>query len=245
MSSGDMFDHYIVAATPSSRKKDSKRVRGESSKAASKKAQTDGPSAAAPSKETTPPPTKETTPPPSPLDQPSPTAPVDQHSTPPVPTDQPHHTQPEDTLTSTVGLLTITAGWRRTGTLVTQIKDFDTRHTKAVKVLKGKNSELLKKNAKLTNQNNELREQKAQLTEELLECRAALTKSKEDKEKFTESAKLNYQEGEQLELDLIASRKEMEGRVKELEETNAKNFEKNKKQIYSTPDKYQDAMVGR
>ncbi|XP_062119191.1 uncharacterized protein LOC133832934 [Humulus lupulus] len=236
MSSEDMFDHYTAVATPSSRKKDSKRVRGESSKAASKKAQTEGPSAAAPSKETTPPPTKETMPPPSPLDQPSPTAPVNQNSTPPAPTDHPCHTQPEDTLTITVvssareriyklskhkrrqeaivgtnsmeadqiinrglneiasGLLTITAGWRRTRTLVTQTKDLDTRHTEAMKVLKGKNAELLKKNAELTNQNNELREQKAQLTEELLECRTALTKSNEDKEKFRECGKLNYQE---------------------------------------------------
>ncbi|XP_062114434.1 uncharacterized protein LOC133825521 [Humulus lupulus] len=62
MSSGYMFHHYIAFAAPSSREKDSKRLRGESSKAASKKARTeDHPTAAAPS--------KETTPPPSPLDQ--------------------------------------------------------------------------------------------------------------------------------------------------------------------------------
>ncbi|XP_062114388.1 uncharacterized protein LOC133825471 [Humulus lupulus] len=220
MSSEDVFDHYTAAATPSSRKKDSKRVRGESSKTSSKKARTEVPSAAAPSRETTPPPTKETTPPTSPLDQPSSTVSVGQHSTPAAPTDQPHHTQPEDTLGSTV---------RRTSTLATQTKDFDIRHTEAVKVLEGKNADLLEKNAELTKQNDELLEQKAQLTEELLECRAALNKSNEDKEKFRESAKLNFQEVKQLGLDLTARKKEteeLEGRVKELEETNAKNMEK-------------------
>ena len=64
-----------------------------------------------------------------------------------------------------------------------------------------------------------------------MESRDALKKSNEDKEKFRESAKLNYQQSVQLELDLIASRQEteeMEKRVKELEELEAQNLEKYK-----------------
>ena len=129
--------------------------------------------------------------------------------------------------------------------MVSQTKNFDTRLAKAMKALEGKNADLLKKNTKLANQNKELLEknveltklndglleQKATLTEDLLKNWVALNKAKEDKEKFRESAKLNYQQSKQLELDLIASRKEtkeLEGRVKELEETNAKNLEKYK-----------------
>ncbi|XP_062118298.1 uncharacterized protein LOC133831909 [Humulus lupulus] len=222
MSSEDVFEHYKAAAASSSKKKNNKRVRGESCKTASKKAQTEGPSAAVPS--------KENMPPPSPLDQPPSTPPVDQHPTPPAPSDQPHR------------LLTIIAGWRRAGAMVFQTKNFYTRLTEAMKALEGKNADLLEKNTELTKQNDELLEknielnkqndelleQKATLTEELLESRAALNKSNEDKEKFRESAKLNYQQSKQLELDLTASRKEteeLERRVKELEETDAKNLE--------------------
>ncbi|XP_062093066.1 uncharacterized protein LOC133798654 [Humulus lupulus] len=274
-----MFEYYKAAAASSGRKKDSKRVRGESSKTDSKKARTEGPLAVVPS--------KENMPPPSPLDQPASTPPVDQHPTPPTPFDQPHRTQPKGSLSSTMvssareriynlskhkrsqeaidgtismetdqiinrglneivnGLLTMTVGWRRVGAMVSQTKNFDTRLTEAMKALEEKNAdllekntehaklngELLEKNAELNKQNDELLEQKATLTEELLESWAALNKSNEDKEKFRESAKLNYQQSKQLELDLIASRKEteeLEGRVKELEETDAKNLEKYK-----------------
>ncbi|XP_062094340.1 uncharacterized protein LOC133800399 [Humulus lupulus] len=164
MSSEDVFAHYKAAATSSGRKKDSKRVRGESSKTASKKAQTEGPSAAVPS--------KENTPPPSPFDQSASTPPVNQHSTPPAPSDQPHHTQPKDTLANTMGLLTMTTGWRRAGAMVSQTKNFVTRLAEAMKALEGKNVDLLEKNTELVKQNGELLEKNAELTkqnDELLE----------------------------------------------------------------------------
>ncbi|XP_062104631.1 uncharacterized protein LOC133815865 [Humulus lupulus] len=143
------------------------------------------------------------------------------------------------------GLLTMTAGWRRAGAMVSQTKIFDTRLAEAKKALEGKNTDLLEKNIELTKQNDELLEksvelskqneelleQKATLTEELLESRGALKKSNEDKEKFRESAKLNYQQSQQLELNLITSRhetEELEKRMKELEELEAKNMENRK-----------------
>ncbi|XP_062075220.1 uncharacterized protein LOC133779252 [Humulus lupulus] len=240
MSFEDVFEHYKVAAASSGRKKDSKRTRGESSKTASKKAKNEGPLAAVPS--------KDPTPPPSPLDQQASTPPVNQHSTPPTPSNQPHRTQPEGSLSSTVvnsareriyklskhkpsqeaidgtismetdqilnrglneiGLLTMTVGWLRGGAMVSQTKNFDTRLAEAMKALEGKNADLLEKNTELAKQNGELLEkntelnklndglleQKATLTEELLENQAALNKAKEDKEKFRESANLNYQQ---------------------------------------------------
>ncbi|XP_062075786.1 uncharacterized protein LOC133779905 [Humulus lupulus] len=118
------------------------------------------------------------------------------------------------------GLLTMTAGWRRAGAIVSTTRNFDTRLAEAMKALEGKNTDMLEKNNELTKKNGELfeqnmeltklkeelLEQKATLTEDLLESRDALKKAKEDKEKFRESAKLNHQQSKQLELDLIASR---------------------------------------
>ncbi|XP_062104060.1 uncharacterized protein LOC133815219 [Humulus lupulus] len=219
MSFEDMFDRYSAPAAPSSKKKDSKRHHGESSKAPStKKAQTGDPSAVAPSAA----PSRETTPPLSPLDQTSPPAPVDQNPTPLAPAHQTRHDQPGDVLTSTVGMLTMTAGWRCTGTLVTKNKESDAKHNEEVKVLEGKNAELLGKNT-------ELLEQNSKLAAKLQQYQTTLTKANEDKEKFRECAKLNFQEAKQLETELIASRKEteeLEGRVKELEETTASNLER-------------------
>ncbi|XP_062075235.1 uncharacterized protein LOC133779269 [Humulus lupulus] len=120
------------------------------------------------------------------------------------------------------GLLTMTASWRRAGAMVSRAKNFDTRLAEAKKALEEKNTELLEKNNELTKENGELLEkstelskqkeelleQKATLTEELLEVRDGLKKSNEDKEKFRQSAKLNYQQSVQLELDLIASMQE-------------------------------------
>ncbi|XP_062075735.1 uncharacterized protein LOC133779847 [Humulus lupulus] len=252
MSSGDMFDHYTASTAPSSRKKDSKRLRGESSKAASKKARTkDHPPAATP--------LKEKMPPPSPHDQQSPPAPVNQHSTPPAPTEQtPQGNQPGDALTSTVvglareriyklskhkrsqeaivgtnsmeGLLTITVGWRRTGALLTQTRNADTKYIEAMKVLGGKNVDMLERNTELLDKNTEMLEKNSKLAKELQQFKTALDKANEDKEKFKECARLNCQEAKQLKVDLIASRKEteeLEGRVKELEEMNARNLKKN------------------
>ena len=102
----------------------------------------------------------------------------------------------------------MTAGWRCAAAMVSKTKNFDTRLAEAKKALEGKNANLLEKNNELTKQNSELLEkgaelskqkeelleQKATLTEELLESRAALNKSNEDKEKFKESAKFNHQE---------------------------------------------------
>ncbi|XP_062118587.1 uncharacterized protein LOC133832234 [Humulus lupulus] len=81
----------------------------------------------------------------------------------------------------------------------------------------------------LSKQKVELLEDKATLTKELLEARDALKKANESREKFRESAKLNYQKAVQLELDLVASRQEVEElrkRVQELEEAGAKDLEK-------------------
>ncbi|XP_062100620.1 uncharacterized protein LOC133806547 [Humulus lupulus] len=122
------------------------------------------------------------------------------------------------------GLLTMAAGWRHAGAMVSKTKNFDTRLAEAKKALEGKNTDLLEKNDELTKQNGELLEkiaelskqnvvlleQKATLTDELLESQDALKKSNEDKEKFRKSARLNYQQSKQLELDLIASRQETE-----------------------------------
>ncbi|XP_062114833.1 uncharacterized protein LOC133828197 [Humulus lupulus] len=115
------------------------------------------------------------------------------------------------------GLLTITAGWRRAGALVSRGRHFDVRLVEAKKALEAKNNELTKQNSEflaetteLSKQKEELLEQKATLTEELLETRNALKKSNEAREKFRESTTLNYQQAVQLELDLIASRQEAE-----------------------------------
>ncbi|XP_062074877.1 uncharacterized protein LOC133778874 [Humulus lupulus] len=115
------------------------------------------------------------------------------------------------------GLLTITAGWRRAGALVSRVRNFDTRLAEAKKALEAKNNELtkqigelLEEKMELSKQKEELLEQKATLTEELLETRNALKKSNEAREKFRESATLNYQQAVQLKLDLIASRQEAE-----------------------------------
>ncbi|XP_062093826.1 uncharacterized protein LOC133799850 [Humulus lupulus] len=207
MSSGDMFDPYSAPTAPSSKKKESKRHRGESSKAPStKKVWTGDPPAVILS--------RETMPPPSPLDETSPPAPTEQNPTPPEPADLTPHDQPGDVQTSTVGMLNMTVGWCRTGALITKSKESDAKHTEEVKVLEGKNTELLEQNSKLA--------------QELQQFQAALTKANEDKEKFRECVKLNFQEAKQLEAELIASRKEteeLEGCVKELEETNASNLE--------------------
>ncbi|XP_062093622.1 uncharacterized protein LOC133799640 [Humulus lupulus] len=99
------------------------------------------------------------------------------------------------------GLLTLTAGWRRAGVLVSQGRNFHTRLAEAKKALEAKNNELTKQNGELlaektelSEQNEELLEQKATLTEELLETRNALKKANEAREKFRESATLNYQQ---------------------------------------------------
>ncbi|XP_062085602.1 uncharacterized protein LOC133791699 [Humulus lupulus] len=213
MSSGYMFNRYTAPAAPSSRKKESKRHRGESNKAPStKKARNEDLPAAAPS--------KEIMPPPAPLDQKSPPAPTDQNSTPLAPADQTPHDHPGDTLTSMVGLLTITAGWRRMRALVTQTKDSDSKHTEETKALEGKNAELLEKNTELLGKDTELLEQNSKLAEELQQFQTVLAKANEDKEKFKECAKLNYQESKQLEANLIASRNETE----ELEHNRGANF---------------------
>ncbi|XP_062099183.1 uncharacterized protein LOC133805096 [Humulus lupulus] len=258
MDSEDVFEHYRAAAASSGQKKNSKRARGESSKTASKKARTDDPPATAPS--------KENSPPPSPLEQPTstpsvdqtsnPATPIDEQPSPKAPSSQTLRTQPEGSLPSIVvssareriyklskhkcsqGLLTITAGWRRAGALVSRGRNFDTRLAEAKKALEAKKNELtkqigelLEEKTELSKQKEELLEQKATLTEELLETQNALKKSNEAREKFRESATLNYQQAIQLELDLIASRQEAEElgkRVKELEEAGAKNLEKYK-----------------
>ncbi|XP_062075656.1 uncharacterized protein LOC133779755 [Humulus lupulus] len=228
MSSGDMFNRYTAPIAPSSRKKESKRHCREGNKAPStKKARTEDLPNAAPS--------KQTTPTPAPLDQESPPAPADQNSTPLAPADQTPHDQPGDALTSTMGLVTITSSWHRTGALVTQTKDSDSKHIKKTKALEGKNAELLEKNTKLLGKNTELLEQNSKLAEELQQFQTALAKVNEGKEKFRECAKLNYQESKKLEADLIVSRKEteeLEVRVKELEETNVRNFEKYREATY-------------
>ncbi|XP_062114939.1 uncharacterized protein LOC133828903 [Humulus lupulus] len=115
------------------------------------------------------------------------------------------------------GLLTITAGWRHAGALVSRGRNFDARLAKAKKSLEAtnneltiQNGELLAKKTELSKQKDELLEDKATLTKELLETRDALKKANESREKFRESAKLNYQQAVQLELDLIASRQEAE-----------------------------------
>ncbi|XP_062103725.1 uncharacterized protein LOC133814831 [Humulus lupulus] len=280
MDSEDMFEHYRAVAASSSQKKNSKRARGESSKTASKKAQTDDPPAIAPS--------KENSPPSSPLEQPASTLSVEQTSNPATPIDQQpspkapssqtlctplegslpnivvssareriyklsKHKRSQASITKTtsmeanqvlnrglneIGLLTITAGWRRAGALVSRGKNFDTRLAEAKKSLEAKNNELTKQNGEflaekteLSKQKEELLEQKATLTEELLETRNALKKSNEAREKFRESSTLKNQQAVQLELDMIASRQEaeeLEKRVKELEEAGAKNLEKYK-----------------
>ncbi|XP_062075129.1 DUF21 domain-containing protein At4g14230-like [Humulus lupulus] len=123
-----------------------------------------------------------------------------------------------------MGLLTMTASWRRARAMVSRAKNFDTRLAKVKKALEGKNIELLEKNNEITKQNGEflekntelpklkeeLLEQKSTLNEELLQVRDGLKKSNEDKEKFKESAKLNYQQAAQLKLDLIASMQKTE-----------------------------------
>ncbi|XP_062080353.1 uncharacterized protein LOC133785114 [Humulus lupulus] len=109
------------------------------------------------------------------------------------------------------------ASWRRTGALITQFIDFDARHVEKVKMLEGKNTELLNQNIKLA--------------EQLKTFQATLTKALAVKEKFREASKLNFQEAKKLEDDLIASRKEtegLEGRIKELEKTNDSNLERYK-----------------
>ncbi|XP_062089123.1 uncharacterized protein LOC133795681 [Humulus lupulus] len=136
------------------------------------------------------------------------------------------------------GLLTITAGWHRAGALVSQGRNFDTRLAKAKQALEDKNNELAKHNDELLGekvalpkQKDELLEDKANLTKELLETQDALKKANESREKFRESAKLNYQQAVQLELDLIASRQEAEElskRVQQLKEAGAKNLERYK-----------------
>ncbi|XP_062118690.1 uncharacterized protein LOC133832347 [Humulus lupulus] len=103
------------------------------------------------------------------------------------------------------------------GTLVTQLKESDAKNAEEVKVLEGKNVELLDQNNKIV--------------EELKTFQIALTKAIVDKEKFKESYKLNFQEAKKLEEELITSRKEnegLEGRIKELEEANASNLERYK-----------------
>ncbi|XP_062088590.1 uncharacterized protein LOC133795156 [Humulus lupulus] len=135
-------------------------------------------------------------------------------------------------------LLTITAGWRRAGALVSRGRNFDSRLAEAKQALEARNNELAKQNGELLEENTELSKQKAELleekatlTKELLETRDALKKANESREKFREYAKLNYQQAVQLELDLIPSRQEAEElrkRVQELEEAGAKDLEKYK-----------------
>ncbi|XP_062075429.1 uncharacterized protein LOC133779487 [Humulus lupulus] len=238
MSSEDMFELYSVPAAPSSKKKESRPHRGESSKnPPMKKAQTGDPPAAVPS--------KETTPPPSPLDQTSPPAPVDQNPPPPAPADQTPPDQTGDVLTNYVissakermtklsrhrcsreaiistesmeGMLTMTASWHRSGALITELKASEAKHAEESKMTLKKNAELLEQNTKLA--------------EELKTFQVALTKDTVEKEKYEEASLLNFKEATKLQDDLVASKKEtegLEGRIKELEETNASNLERYK-----------------
>ncbi|XP_062114262.1 uncharacterized protein LOC133825318 [Humulus lupulus] len=109
----------------------------------------------------------------------------------------------------------MTTSWRRMWALITQSKESDAKHAEEVKMLEGKNAELL--------------DQKNKLAEELKTFQTSLTKVVVEKEKFKESSKLNFQEAKKLEDELIASRKEsegLEGCIKELEEANASSLER-------------------
>ncbi|XP_062079289.1 uncharacterized protein LOC133783657 [Humulus lupulus] len=274
MSSEDLFKLYNVPTVPSSKKKESRRHCGESSKAPpTKNARTRDPPAAVPS--------RETTPPPAPLDQTSPLAPTDQTSppapdqTPPqAPTSQmppaqtltsivlssakerltklPRHRRSQEAITGTdsmevdhiinrtlneiaSGMLTMTARWRRSGALITQLQTSEAKHAEELKADEAKHTEQLEatkdrhtEQLKAVEKTNaELLDQKNKLAEELKQFQAALTKAIDEKEKFKESSKLNFHEAKQLEAELVASRKdteELEGRIKELEETNASNW---------------------
>ncbi|XP_062113263.1 uncharacterized protein LOC133824404 [Humulus lupulus] len=77
-----------------------------------------------------------------------------------------------------IGLLNMTAGWRRAGAMVSKTKSFDTVLAEAKKALEGKNADLLEENNELTKQNGELLKKSAELSkqnEELLEQKATLT----------------------------------------------------------------------
>ncbi|XP_062078969.1 uncharacterized protein LOC133783371 [Humulus lupulus] len=129
------------------------------------------------------------------------------------------------------GLLTLTAGSRRIGALVSQGRNFDSRLAQAKEVFEVDKDKLLEENKELSRQYEQMCEDQAILTKELQDAQEALKKANEAREKWRESSVLVTQECKQLGFDLTASREEkkkLEERVQELEEEGAKNLKKSK-----------------
>ncbi|XP_062099777.1 uncharacterized protein LOC133805619 [Humulus lupulus] len=216
MDAKDVFKHYRAAAASSGQKKDNKRARGESSKAATKKARTDDPPATAPMKENSPPPPPPEQPALTSADQqPSPKAPSNHTLRTPPEGSLPSlvvssareriyklskHRRSQAAITDTASMEADQVLNRGLNEIVSG-RNFDSRLADPKQALETKNNELDKQNGELLGENTELSKQKAELledkatlTKELLETRDALKKANESREKFRESAKLNYQD---------------------------------------------------
>ena len=118
-------------------------------------------------------------------------------------------------------MLTLTAGRIRLGAVTEQARTSEQRHEDELKAVEARHADQLAAVA----------EEKAQLAKELEEKLKSLEKAREQRDQYKESNRSNFKVAKQLELDLIASRQEtrdLEGRVEDLEKTNAANLERYK-----------------
>ncbi|XP_062080148.1 uncharacterized protein LOC133784897 [Humulus lupulus] len=125
-------------------------------------------------------------------------------------------------------LLTMIAGWLRSGVITEQSKASEQWHAEELKAVEAKYIEQLEAVQKA---NAALLEEENKLAEEMKQQQTALNKALEAKEKYKESDLTNFSEAKKLEADLIESRQEadkLEARINDLEKTNASNLERYK-----------------
>ncbi|XP_062114010.1 actin cytoskeleton-regulatory complex protein PAN1-like [Humulus lupulus] len=148
----------------------------------------------------TPTPSKDTTPPPAPRN-PTPLAPR-------------NTTHPEQSR-KTQGVLTMSTSWRHS-------KETDAKHVEEIKSCEER-AKLCEEKAKA------YEEHVACLSEELRRSQEAVVRITASKNQFKEASEINFKEASKHQDELVACWQkvtELEGRVKLLEETNARNLEK-------------------
>ncbi|XP_062114227.1 uncharacterized protein LOC133825278 [Humulus lupulus] len=120
------------------------------------------------------------------------------------------------------GVLTMSPDWRRS-------EEIDANHAEEIKACKQR-AKTSEEKAKACE------EQVARLSEELRKSQEAVAKVTTSKNEFKEASEINFKEETKLQNELVASRQEvteLEGRVKQLEETNARNLEKFKGETFN------------